>query len=392
MLDEPKAQWNAVSGELTSSGNAMLLINPHTSFLFRPEKCNVSAKPGTERGLWSCDLGGQFFVYQGFNEKTGWFTFHILWNFKMNSWRSHRKRWKFQYQYWRWNADVESQQVTLKYKGRRSDQEKIVTSIELITRPIPTKFEDKVGGPKINCGSGQRATQSLYTRNQIGKLCRIQGRDGYRTNSSKTITVFADLQKENIAYFIGNFIRKTMMIVRLPTPVDGVGILRPDWTGIHTVRWKYFVLESGTGWIQNTKFQPFTAAGEFSPKQADYQNTRLLIRRISVQLHAVKVWKRQKILLWIVFITMRLWILTCLIWGVIPMLLKAYDWKRNSQVPSVDRADQSNSELGLPNFQGNLWPMSFGAFLRDEFFMRKIMETSIIWFLSMLHSEKVTKS
>ena len=59
----------AISGKLTSSGNAMLLINPHTSFFFRGEVHVVS-----EEGLnaYGAVTWGQFFVYQGFNEKTGW--------------------------------------------------------------------------------------------------------------------------------------------------------------------------------------------------------------------------------------------------------------------------------------------------------------------------------
>ncbi|MDX1517802.1 MAG: penicillin acylase family protein, partial [Woeseiaceae bacterium] len=59
----------AIAGEHTRSGNAMLLINPHTSFYFRGEIHVVS-----EEGLnaYGAVTWGQFFVYQGFNEKTGW--------------------------------------------------------------------------------------------------------------------------------------------------------------------------------------------------------------------------------------------------------------------------------------------------------------------------------
>ncbi len=59
----------AISGKLTETGNTMLLINPHTSFYFRGEVHVVS-----EEGLnaYGAVTWGQFFVYQGFNEKTGW--------------------------------------------------------------------------------------------------------------------------------------------------------------------------------------------------------------------------------------------------------------------------------------------------------------------------------
>ena len=59
----------AIAGELTESGNAMLLINPHTSFYFRGELHVVS-----DEGLnaYGASTWGQFFIYQGFNENTGW--------------------------------------------------------------------------------------------------------------------------------------------------------------------------------------------------------------------------------------------------------------------------------------------------------------------------------
>jgi len=59
----------AIAPKLTESGNALLLINPHTSFFFRAEVHMVS-----EEGLnaYGAVTWGQFFIYQGFNEKCGW--------------------------------------------------------------------------------------------------------------------------------------------------------------------------------------------------------------------------------------------------------------------------------------------------------------------------------
>jgi len=59
----------AISGSLTKSGDAMLLYKPAHIFLFRGEVHMVS-----EEGLnaYGAVTWGQFFVYQGFNEKTGW--------------------------------------------------------------------------------------------------------------------------------------------------------------------------------------------------------------------------------------------------------------------------------------------------------------------------------
>ena len=69
-IEEPQGSNGiAVSGKLTKSGNTMLLINPHTSFYFRGE-LHVVSKEGLN--AYGAITWGQFFVYQGFNEKTGW--------------------------------------------------------------------------------------------------------------------------------------------------------------------------------------------------------------------------------------------------------------------------------------------------------------------------------
>ena len=59
----------AFSPKITESGNAVLYINPHVTFYFRPEVQMTS-----DEGLnaYGAVTWGQFFVYQGFNEHCGW--------------------------------------------------------------------------------------------------------------------------------------------------------------------------------------------------------------------------------------------------------------------------------------------------------------------------------
>ena len=68
--EEPRGSNGfAISGSKTKSGKAMLLINPHTSFFFRGES-HVTSEDGLN--AYGANTWGQFFIYQGFNEKTGW--------------------------------------------------------------------------------------------------------------------------------------------------------------------------------------------------------------------------------------------------------------------------------------------------------------------------------
>jgi hypothetical protein len=59
----------AVGPSLSKSGHAMLYINPHVTFYFRPE-VHVASEQGLH--AYGAVTWGQFFVYQGFNQFGGW--------------------------------------------------------------------------------------------------------------------------------------------------------------------------------------------------------------------------------------------------------------------------------------------------------------------------------
>ncbi|HSL72752.1 MAG TPA: penicillin acylase family protein, partial [Longimicrobiales bacterium] len=59
----------AIAPANTVARRALLLINPHTSFFFRAEAQMVSAEGLNAYGALTW---GQFFIYQGFNERAGW--------------------------------------------------------------------------------------------------------------------------------------------------------------------------------------------------------------------------------------------------------------------------------------------------------------------------------
>jgi acyl-homoserine-lactone acylase len=59
----------AVAPSNSAAHHALLLINPHTSFFFRSE-LQMSSDEGL--GAYGAVTWGQFFVYQGFNDRAGW--------------------------------------------------------------------------------------------------------------------------------------------------------------------------------------------------------------------------------------------------------------------------------------------------------------------------------
>src|SRR6185295_12233524 len=59
----------AISPSNSATHRALLLINPHTSFFFRAE-LQVSSDEGLD--AYGAATWGQFFIYQGFNDRLGW--------------------------------------------------------------------------------------------------------------------------------------------------------------------------------------------------------------------------------------------------------------------------------------------------------------------------------
>jgi acyl-homoserine lactone acylase PvdQ len=115
----------AVSGKLTESGNAMLLINPHTSFFFRGE-VHVQSEQGLN--AYGAVTWGQFFVYQGFNEKTGWMhtssDVDIIDEFEETIYRNKKG---ITYKYGNELRPADSLEIVLKYKkGENTSSKKFM--------------------------------------------------------------------------------------------------------------------------------------------------------------------------------------------------------------------------------------------------------------------------
>lgn len=254
----------AISGELTQSGNAMLLINPHTSFYFRGEVHVVS-----EEGLnaYGAVTWGQFFVYQGFNEKTGWMhtsTYtDVMDEFKETIVRNGDSLF---YVYGEELRPVKQSEVTLKYKSEGGMKEKTFPMYRTHHGPIT----HSVGGQwtaSAMMWEPVKALEQSYIRTKQDGYEGFRKMMDIRTNSSNN-TVYADADG-NIAYFHGNFIPKRDTIFDYTQPVDGSNP-KTDWQGLHTVDENILIKNPPNGWIQNCNSTPYTAALEYSPKRGDY--------------------------------------------------------------------------------------------------------------------------
>jgi len=254
----------AISGEHTASGDAMLLINPHTTFYFRGEVHVVS-----EQGLnaYGAVTWGQFFVYQGFNAHTGWMHTSTYVDFIDEFIEDVVEQdGQLFYRYGDELRPVEVSEVTLKYKDGDGLSARTFPSYRTHHGPITHMIDGRWVATKINWDPVKALQQSYIRTKQDGLDGFLEMMD-IRTNSSNN-TVYAD-SSGNIAYFHGNFVPKRNPQFDFSRPVDGSDPAT-DWLGLHTVDETINVINPANGWIQNCNSTPFTAAGVFSPKPEDY--------------------------------------------------------------------------------------------------------------------------
>jgi len=275
----------AISGNLTASGHAMLLINPHTSFYFRGEVHAVS-----EEGLnaYGAVTWGQFFIYQGFNEKTGWMhtsTYtdvmdeYVEQVVEMDSLPY--------YKYGDELRPVRLSEVTLKYREGDRLLNKTFPMYHTHHGPITHKLNGKPVATAMMWDPAKALEQSFIRTKQSGY-------EGFRkmmdlkTNSSNN-TVYADAA-DNIAYFHGNFIPVRDTLFDYTKPLDGSDP-RTDWQGLHPVDETIHLLNPANGWLQNCNSTPYTAALEYSPKRGDYPKYMSADQQNFRALHAIALLK-----------------------------------------------------------------------------------------------------
>jgi acyl-homoserine-lactone acylase len=273
----------AIAGELTASGNAMLLINPHTSFFFRGEIHVVS-----EQGLnaYGAVTWGQFFVYQGFNENTGWMHTSTGVDFIDEFVEDvFEEDGQLLYRYGDEKRPVEVSEVTLKFKDGAGMSERVFPMYHTHHGPITHKLDGKLVATRINWDPAHALEQS-FVRTKLSGQEEFRDMMNIRTNSSNN-TVYAD-SSGNIAYYHGNFVPKRDPDLDYSQPVDGSNPAT-DWQGLHTVDETITILNPANGWIQNCNSTPFTAAAEFSPKREDYPRYMAPDPENFRGLHAVRV-------------------------------------------------------------------------------------------------------
>jgi len=254
----------AIAPSNTTNKHALLLINPHTSFFFRSE-VQVSSDEGLN--AYGAVTWGQFFVYQGFNDRVGWMhTSSSVDNIDEYAESIVKKGAGLFYQYGKDLRPLVSQKITVPYKTASGTATREFTVYRTQHGPIVRSADGKWISVRLMEEPVKALTQS-YSRTKAKSYAEFRKVMDLHTNSSNN-TIFASADGD-IAYFHANFIPKRDPKFDWSKPVDGSNPAT-EWGTLLTVEESPFVHNPKSGWLYNTNNWPYSAAGPDSPKEKDY--------------------------------------------------------------------------------------------------------------------------
>jgi len=286
--EEPRGSNGiAIAPSRSANGNALFLINPHTSFYFRSE-LQVSSEEGLN--AYGAVTWGQFFIYQGFNEHCGWMhTSSAADVIDQYLETVSKKGSKYQYAYGKEKRDVTSKKISVRYTSEKGMLRREFTVYFTHHGPVVGETQGKWVATRLMV-EPLKALQQSFLRTKAGGLEDFKKVMELRTNSSNN-TVFAD-DKGNIAYWHGNFMPKRNPQFDFEKPVDGSNPAT-DWQGLHEADEIVHVFNPADGWIQNCNSTPFTVSGKSSPDPAKYPHYMAPDQENPRGLHAIRVLKDQ---------------------------------------------------------------------------------------------------
>ena len=275
----------ALSGAVTRSKHALLLINPHTSFYFRAE-AHVRSDAGLD--AYGAVTWGQFFIYQGFNERLGWMHTSTGADF-LDEYAETVARTgsgDATYLYAGTQRPVRPRTVTIRYRTPGGEMgERQFKVLATHHGPIVRVEQGKWIAVRLMQDPVNALIQS-YLRTKTRDFAAFRSVLNLHTNSSNN-TVYADADGK-IAYFHANFVPRRDSGFDWTRPVDGSNPAT-EWHGVHGVDEGPNVVNPATGWIQNTNNWPYSAAGASSPKPADYPAYMDQVGENARGIHAVRV-------------------------------------------------------------------------------------------------------
>jgi acyl-homoserine-lactone acylase len=254
----------AIAPARSASGHALLWINPHTSFFFRAE-----AQVTSDEGLnaYGAMTWGQFFVYQGFNERLGWMhTSSNVDNIDEYLETVRRRDGGYVYRYGAHERPLAAREIALSYRTAGGMAQRRFTVFRSHHGPIVRAVDGGWVSVRL-MDEPVKALMQSWLRTKAKDLASFREVLALHTNSSNN-TVYADADG-NIGYFHANFVPRRNPRFDWSRPVDGSDPAT-EWQGVHGFDESPNTINPPGGWVFNTNNWPYTAAGLGTLDKADY--------------------------------------------------------------------------------------------------------------------------
>lgn len=254
----------AFAPKISKTGKAMLYINPHTTYYFRPE---IHIRSDEGLNSYGAVTWGQFFIYQGFNEFCGWMHTSSRTDITdMYAEKISKEGDNLYYEYDQKKFPIGKKQIEIKYLEDGQLRSKVFQTYYTHHGPIMAIRDGKWISLKHKNQNPASLLQS-WIRIKSKSFEEYQKAMDMTANASNN-TVYAD-KAGNIAYWHGNFIPKRNIKYHWGGVVDG-STSETEWQGLHPVSESVHLYNPVNGWLQNCNSTPYTVAGANSPKKSDY--------------------------------------------------------------------------------------------------------------------------
>ncbi len=286
--DEPSGSNGiAIAPANTTAHHSLLLINPHTSFFFRSELQMVS-----DEGLdaYGAVTWGQFFIYQGFNDRAGWMHTSSGVDAVDEFLETVSGKGPFQYKYGAEQRPVTSKPIVISYETPTGIAQRTFTAYYTTHGPVTHEENGKWVTMKL-MNIPIPALEQSYLRTKARSYKEYLKTMDLQANSSNN-TIFADADGD-IAYWHGNFIPKRDTRFDFTKPVDGSDPAT-DWHGLMTNDEIPHLLNPKSGYLFNVNNAPWWGAGESSLKKSDFPAYVEMGTESERGIHAIRVLKDTK--------------------------------------------------------------------------------------------------
>lgn len=235
----------AIGPSKTQSGNAMLLINPHSAYYGRLE-IQITSKKGLN--AYGAPFLGQFNIFQGFNEYCGWMHPVSLSDAKdLYAERIVKKDDSVFYEYNKVLRPLDTSHITIRYKHNDTLLSRNFTAYYTHHGPVVSAMDDSwVTLKTLNANIDLLAMhwKKMKARNFKQFKASLDSRVMVGSN-----IIYAD-REGNIGYWHGNFVPVKDPSLDWKRPVDG-STDATEWKGMHELDEIPFYFNPENDWLQN---------------------------------------------------------------------------------------------------------------------------------------------